>query len=154
MGFTMQTGHFTMMVWKNVKLMGVGMATGRNGWTYTVVSYSPRGNGGAAGTFEDNVLPLGTPPPKLPSQSVPKPLPAPSPVEIKDKGKDVDDITTTTSSSSSDISTKAKLAPTNRAFKSYSQVSAMYIVQDVFNGTLGDCIGTRLEVYIFINTKS
>jgi len=152
MGFTMQTGHFTMMVWKNVKLFGLGMATGRNGLTYIVVSYSPRGNGGAAGTFEDNVLPLGTRPP----QSVPKPLPsAPiAVVEIKDKSKDTDDddVTSTKSSSLSSSSlrspfvTKAKLTPTNKSFKSYSQLSAMYIVNDVFNGTLGDCIGNRLEV--------
>lgn len=45
---------------------------------------------------------------------------------------------------------KAKLAPTNKIFKSYSQLSAerhvAYIVNYAYNGTLGDCIGNRLEV--------
>ena len=49
------------MVWKSTTLMGVGKATGSNGWTYVVVSYSPRGN--VQGQFGANVLPLGTVPP-------------------------------------------------------------------------------------------
>ncbi|EFX85315.1 hypothetical protein DAPPUDRAFT_442793 [Daphnia pulex] len=55
MGFTMQTGHFTQVVWKSTTMMGVGKATGRNGWTYVIVSYSPRGN--MQGHFSANVLP-------------------------------------------------------------------------------------------------
>lgn len=55
------------MVWKSTTMMGVGKATGRNGWTYVVVSYSPRGN--VQGQFGSNVLPLGTP---LPAGSTPR----------------------------------------------------------------------------------
>lgn len=54
------------MVWKSTTMMGVGKATGSNGWTYVVVSYSPRGN--VQGQFGSNVLPLGTP---LPAGSTP-----------------------------------------------------------------------------------
>ena len=149
MGYTWQTGHFTMMVWKNVKMMGVGMAIDRRGWSYTVVSYSPRGNGGAAGTFEDNVLPLGTPLPRLPTLKVPaveRALPQPADSRISSK-KDKDDGSSVSANEAEPMPfvTKPRLAPTNKKFKSYSQVSAAFIVADAFGGTLGDCVGNRLD---------
>ncbi len=52
------------MVWKSTTKMGVGKATGSNGWTYVVVNYSPAGN--VQGQFSSNVLRLGTAPPATP----------------------------------------------------------------------------------------
>jgi hypothetical protein len=54
-GFTMQTGHFTQLVWKGSQRLGVGIATGRSGKTYVVAQYSPSGN--MKGKFQTNVLP-------------------------------------------------------------------------------------------------
>ena len=48
-------GHFTAMVWKSCKELGVGVATGRNGMTYVVNSYSPKAN--MMTQFSKNVLP-------------------------------------------------------------------------------------------------
>ncbi|XP_055379616.1 uncharacterized protein LOC129610871 [Condylostylus longicornis] len=42
-GFSSKTGHFTQLVWKNTKQVGVGMAT-KNGWIYIAANYSPPGN--------------------------------------------------------------------------------------------------------------
>ncbi|XP_046638515.1 Golgi-associated plant pathogenesis-related protein 1-like [Daphnia pulicaria] len=52
-GFSMKTGHFTQVVWKSSKLMGVGVAKGSNGVTYVVVNYYPPGN--YYGQFPANV---------------------------------------------------------------------------------------------------
>lgn len=47
-------GHFTQVVWKDTKELGVGVAT--NGHTVFVVGqYRPRGNITNAGYFEKNV---------------------------------------------------------------------------------------------------
>jgi hypothetical protein len=54
-GFTMETGHFTQLVWKDSKNLGVGIATSRGGKTYVVAQYSPSGN--MPGKFQKNVLP-------------------------------------------------------------------------------------------------
>lgn len=47
-GFSMQTGHFTQLVWKSTKKLGCGLADcyDRNGksWQYLVCEYSPHGN--------------------------------------------------------------------------------------------------------------
>ncbi|RVE68707.1 hypothetical protein OJAV_G00094300 [Oryzias javanicus] len=55
-GFTSGTGHFTQVVWKNSKELGVGMAT--DGKTAFVVGqYRPPGNFTNKGAFEENVQP-------------------------------------------------------------------------------------------------
>jgi hypothetical protein len=55
-GFSMGTGHFTQVVWKGSKKLGVGFATTGNGKSlYVVAQYSPPGN--YMGQFGQNVLP-------------------------------------------------------------------------------------------------
>jgi len=48
------TGHFTQVVWKDTKEMGIAKATGKKGGTYVVGSYNPSGN--FVGKFTENVL--------------------------------------------------------------------------------------------------
>ncbi|MBN3287849.1 GAPR1 protein, partial [Polyodon spathula] len=52
-----RTGHFTAMVWKNTKKMGVGKAKASDGSTFVVARYFPAGNIVNQGQFEENVLP-------------------------------------------------------------------------------------------------
>ncbi|MED6269469.1 hypothetical protein CHARACLAT_033424 [Characodon lateralis] len=53
-----KTGHFTQVVWKDTKELGVGLATDGN--TVIVVGqYRPPGNYTNKGQFENNVLPKG-----------------------------------------------------------------------------------------------
>lgn len=53
-------GHFTQVVWKGSKEVGVGLAT--DGKTVFVVGqYQPAGNISNPGYFEKNVLPAGSP---------------------------------------------------------------------------------------------
>lgn len=47
--------HFTQVVWKGSKEIGVGKAQGKDGKTIVVASYRPAGN--MVGNFRDNVLP-------------------------------------------------------------------------------------------------
>nr|XP_023693772.1 uncharacterized protein LOC111857308 [Paramormyrops kingsleyae] len=55
-GFTPNTGHFTQVVWKDTKELGVGIAT--DGTTIFVVGqYVPPGNMNVQSYFERNVLP-------------------------------------------------------------------------------------------------
>ncbi|XP_053086503.1 Golgi-associated plant pathogenesis-related protein 1 isoform X2 [Pangasianodon hypophthalmus] len=56
-GFSSETGHFTQVVWKDSKELGVGVATDGT-TTFVVGHYSPAGNISNAGYFEKNVLPL------------------------------------------------------------------------------------------------
>ncbi|XP_077159843.1 Golgi-associated plant pathogenesis-related protein 1 isoform X3 [Paroedura picta] len=56
-GFSSNTGHFTAMVWKNTKKMGVGKATASDGSTFVVARYEPAGNIVNPGHYEQNVLP-------------------------------------------------------------------------------------------------
>jgi uncharacterized protein YkwD len=60
-GFSMQTGHFTQLVWKGSTKLGCGYAScnGKNGTpgNYLVCEYSPRGNITNPQYFEANVLP-------------------------------------------------------------------------------------------------
>uniref|UniRef100_A0A9L0RLJ1 Golgi-associated plant pathogenesis-related protein 1 n=1 Tax=Equus caballus TaxID=9796 RepID=A0A9L0RLJ1_HORSE len=56
-GFTSGTGHFTAMVWKNTKKMGVGKASASDGSSFVVARYFPAGNVVNQGFFEENVLP-------------------------------------------------------------------------------------------------
>ncbi|KAM4697179.1 uncharacterized protein WCC33_015880 [Rhinophrynus dorsalis] len=61
-GFRSNTGHFTQVVWKDSKEVGVGVATDGNGLFFVVGQYNPAGNITNAGYFEKNVLPAGTAP--------------------------------------------------------------------------------------------
>ncbi|KAL4622644.1 Golgi-associated plant pathogenesis-related protein 1-like isoform X1 [Arapaima gigas] len=55
-GFHSNTGHFTQVVWKDTKEVGVSIAS--DGQTIFVVGqYSPAGNISSDGFFEKNVLP-------------------------------------------------------------------------------------------------
>ncbi|KAI1882369.1 hypothetical protein AGOR_G00249970 [Albula goreensis] len=58
-GFKSGTGHFTQVVWKSSKEVGVGLATDGN-TVFVVGQYSPAGNVTNPGYFEKNVLPGGT----------------------------------------------------------------------------------------------
>uniref|UniRef100_A0A3B5QU37 GLI pathogenesis-related 2, like n=2 Tax=Xiphophorus TaxID=8082 RepID=A0A3B5QU37_XIPMA len=55
-----QTGHFTAMVWKSSKKLGVGKATASDGSSFVVARYFPAGNVTNQGHFENNVLPSKT----------------------------------------------------------------------------------------------
>lgn len=54
-GATFNCGHFSQMVWKDTKQLGIGLAKGKNGTLYVVANYSPRGN--IINKFISNVLP-------------------------------------------------------------------------------------------------
>jgi len=47
------TGHFTQVVWKDTKELGIAKAKGKNGGTYVVANYNPSGN--FIGKFGENV---------------------------------------------------------------------------------------------------
>lgn len=51
------TGHFTAMVWKSTKKLGVGKATASDGSSFVVARYFPAGNITNQGHFDNNVLP-------------------------------------------------------------------------------------------------
>lgn len=53
-------GHFTQVVWKETKELGVGLATDGT-TTFVVGQYLPAGNVSNAGYFQRNVLPAGSP---------------------------------------------------------------------------------------------
>lgn len=56
--YSAATGHFTQMVWKDTKKLGVGVALSPDGReVYMVTNYYPAGNITNAGYFERNVLP-------------------------------------------------------------------------------------------------
>ncbi|XP_028983995.1 GLI pathogenesis-related 2, like [Betta splendens] len=59
-GFSSGTGHFTAMVWKSSKQLGVGKASASDGSTFVVARYFPAGNITNQGHFENNVLPAKT----------------------------------------------------------------------------------------------
>ncbi|XP_063065990.1 GLI pathogenesis-related 2 [Engraulis encrasicolus] len=59
-GFQSGTGHFTQVVWKGSKQVGVGLATDGN-TVFVVGQYVPAGNISNPGYFEKNVLPAGSP---------------------------------------------------------------------------------------------
>lgn len=57
-GYSEETGHFTQMVWRSTKKLGVGMAVSADGReVYFVTNYYPAGNIVNHGYFEQNVLP-------------------------------------------------------------------------------------------------
>lgn len=49
------TGHFTQVIWKRTKEMGVALAIAKSGNLYVVAEYNPPGN--FVGKYTDNVLP-------------------------------------------------------------------------------------------------
>lgn len=51
------SGHFTAMVWKSSKKLGVGKAVASDGSTFVVARYFPAGNITNQGHFQANVLP-------------------------------------------------------------------------------------------------
>lgn len=53
-GFSMETGHFTQLVWKNTRRVGCGMTTCK-GYDYWVCNYDPAGN--YERQYKANVLP-------------------------------------------------------------------------------------------------
>lgn len=54
-GFSMETGHFTQLVWKKTKQIGAAQAARRDSRLVVVVRYSPAGN--YVGQYKENVLP-------------------------------------------------------------------------------------------------
>ncbi|XP_049291534.1 uncharacterized protein LOC125768212 isoform X2 [Anopheles funestus] len=67
---TLKTGHFTQIVWKDSRELGVGVARNRSGQVFVVANYDPPGN--YIGSFAKNVPPVGGF--KLPKIIVDKPL--------------------------------------------------------------------------------
>ena len=55
-GFSMEHGHFTQVVWRKTRQLGIGCARSENGdgLTYVVARYWPPGN--ILKKFEENVL--------------------------------------------------------------------------------------------------
>jgi uncharacterized protein YkwD len=53
-GFNAATGHFTALIWKDVKKIGYAKMKSKKGQLFIVGHYSPAGN--MLGEFEDNVL--------------------------------------------------------------------------------------------------
>ena len=53
-GFSMETGHFTQVVWRESTRVGYAVASGRYG-TFVAAHYAAPGN--MQGAFQDNVLP-------------------------------------------------------------------------------------------------
>ncbi|ODM98333.1 Golgi-associated plant pathogenesis-related protein 1 [Orchesella cincta] len=57
-GYSSKTGHFTQVVWKSTKIVGIGIAySQKKKWWVVVANYSPAGNSLNAGEFKKNVLP-------------------------------------------------------------------------------------------------
>lgn len=54
---TLRTGHFTQIVWKDSRELGVGQAKNRSGYVFVVANYDPPGN--FIGSFAENVPPIG-----------------------------------------------------------------------------------------------
>ncbi|KAM4662523.1 uncharacterized protein O3C94_011005 isoform 2-T2 [Discoglossus pictus] len=60
-GFQSNTGHFTQVVWKDSRELGIAKAVDGKGMVIAVAQYSPAGNITNPGYFQKNVLPKGTP---------------------------------------------------------------------------------------------
>ncbi|XP_032904586.1 uncharacterized protein LOC116990755 [Amblyraja radiata] len=59
-GFQKNCGHFTQLVWRDSKEMGVGLASDGKGLTVVVAQFDPAGNITNPGYFDKNVLPTGS----------------------------------------------------------------------------------------------
>jgi uncharacterized protein YkwD len=55
-GFSMKTGHFTQVVWRDTRQVGCGMSQ-CNGLDVWICQFSPPGN--VEGQYRENVLPIG-----------------------------------------------------------------------------------------------
>ncbi|KAK2721080.1 hypothetical protein QYM36_003374, partial [Artemia franciscana] len=75
-------GHFTQLVWKETKLLGVGFSKSVEGKFFIVCNYHPTGN--FLGEYEENVLPP-IPSKKKPAIASPKPVTKPSKKKKKSK---------------------------------------------------------------------
>merc|ERR1719160_1130054 len=53
--FSMQTGHYTQVVWSETSTLGCATGRTNSGWLTVVCQYGPAGN--MHGEFSDNVLP-------------------------------------------------------------------------------------------------
>ncbi|EDV91168.1 GH15654 [Drosophila grimshawi] len=51
--FSLETGHFTQLIWMSSKWLGIGKAKSKSGAMYVVGRYSPAGN--VEGQFIENV---------------------------------------------------------------------------------------------------
>ncbi|XP_038047451.1 Golgi-associated plant pathogenesis-related protein 1-like [Patiria miniata] len=54
-GFQLGTGHFSQVVWKDSKEIGIGKAVAKSGKVYVVANYQPAGNKMQA--FQENIFP-------------------------------------------------------------------------------------------------
>ncbi|XP_067868879.1 GLI pathogenesis-related 2 [Heterodontus francisci] len=59
-GFQKGCGHFTQLVWRQSKEIGVGLASDGKGLTVVVTQFNPAGNITNPGYFAENVLPVGS----------------------------------------------------------------------------------------------
>ncbi|XP_078406547.1 GLI pathogenesis-related 2 isoform X3 [Cetorhinus maximus] len=59
-GFQKNCGHFTQLVWRETKEIGVGLASNGKGLTIVVAQFNPVGNITNPGYFAKNVLPIGS----------------------------------------------------------------------------------------------
>ena len=56
-GFSMQTGHFSQVVWQSSERLGCSIECNQaTGKCFSICSYDPPGN--VIGAFEQNVLPI------------------------------------------------------------------------------------------------
>ena len=77
-GFFMNTGHFTQLVWKSSRRIGVGISKNSFSRVIVVMQFDPPGNYDTPTLFKKNVKPLCTalspPPSPLPPPSPPAPI--------------------------------------------------------------------------------
>lgn len=66
-GFQSNTGHFTQVVWKESRELGIGRAKSADGKMFVVGRYNPAGNNIRAG-FKENVFPSKDGPVKIPEK--------------------------------------------------------------------------------------
>lgn len=59
-GYQEKTGHFTQLVWRGSRAVGVGSASDRKGTVIVVAQFQPPGNITNPGFYERNVLPVGS----------------------------------------------------------------------------------------------
>ncbi|MGH0158475.1 UNVERIFIED_CONTAM: hypothetical protein FKN15_058117, partial [Acipenser sinensis] len=59
-GYQEKTGHFTQLVWRGSRTVGVGSASDRKGTIIIVAQFQPPGNITNPGFYERNVLPAGS----------------------------------------------------------------------------------------------
>jgi len=60
--FTMETGHFSQVIWKNTRQIGIAIAANSRGNIVVTAEYYPPGNIDSRPYFLQNVLPLCVPP--------------------------------------------------------------------------------------------